>query len=139
MSVDSCWGLVCCACTCIALFQRFYNILLIVLRASKAYLCLLRNMRILLSRLQAAVNLSKITLPEIGLRFVRRPEVCQATALSQKANIIAGTDIVRSVCHQDDSMSLVGQFAQQEHHFAVQARIETGGRFVAVEEAGIRQ
>src|SRR2546425_10343617 len=99
--------------TFIALFQRFYNILLVVLRASKAYLCLLRNMRILLSRLQAAVNLSKITLPEVGLRFVRRAEVCQATALSQKANIVAGADIVRGVCHQDDGMPLVGQFAQQ--------------------------
>ena len=39
--------------------------------------------------------------------------------------------------HQNDGMSLVGQFAQQEHHLAVQARIEARCWFIQEEDAGV--
>ena len=53
--------------------------------------------------------------------------------------MVTRVDIVRGVGDENDSMPLVSEFAQQEHHFAVQPRIKARGWLIQEEDTGIGQ
>src|SRR5438045_2413288 len=107
--------------------ERFQHILLEVAGGSEFLLRLLWNMGVLRGRFQAAINLGEVIFLEVALRILWRPKEGQATTSNQEADIVTGVDIVRGVRDQDNGVSLIGKFAQQEHHFAVQAGIKTRG------------
>src|SRR6266705_1999746 len=132
--VDARW-----TCSIMHPFERLGDICLVVLGGFEAHLDLLGNVAISLARLYTAVYLGEIVFSEEVLCFFWRPEVRKAPFLRQEAHVVAGADIVRSMRNQNNGVSLVGQFAQQEHHLAIQSWIETRGWLIKEEEAWIGQ
>ena len=78
----------------------------------------------LFCRLKSAVYLGKVGFLEIGFCVVWRAKEGQMPALREKADLVTCVDIIGGVCNQDDSVTFICQFAQEEHHFAIQTRIE---------------
>src|SRR5215467_4538364 len=120
-------------------FEWLCNIFLVVLGGPEAYLDLFGNVAISLVGLYTAIYLREIVFSEISLCLFWGPEIGEATFLRQEAHVVVSADIVRRVGDQNNSVSLVGQLAQQKHHLAIQPWIKTRGRLVKEEEAWIGQ
>ena len=120
-----------------ATFQWFQDVLLILLGDLEASFSFFGNVAVLFGWLQAAVNFGEVGFAEIGLGLFRRSKVGQVTTLTEEADVVTRIDVVGGVCHQDNGMSLVGQFAQEVHHLTIQARIEARGGLIQEEDTGI--
>src|SRR6266851_2737539 len=121
------------------LVERLDDILLKFRGCLEFLLRLRRTVGILIGRFQRAVNLGEVGLAEVGLRLVRWSVIGQSATLTQEAHVVTCVDIIRGMSLQNNGVSFVGQFAQEEHHFTIQARVQARCWLIQEEHTRIGQ
>lgn len=58
--------------------------------------------------IQENVDIGKVVGPEKLFGLIRWPEIDHASTFCKETDIVTGSDVVGSVCDQDDRLSLAG-------------------------------